>query len=149
MVEDLLTTPNLPALFVLSFLAATLIPLGSEWLLITLILNNQNLWPAVLTATMGNYLGACTTYIIGAWGADFLTKKIVRISKRQQQKASNLYKKYGKWSLLFSWLPVVGDPLCLIGGMQHLNFWFFSILVLIGKFMRYAIIGTITWKSIN
>ena len=138
---NLLTEAGLPALFLLSFLASTLLPLGSEWLLITLIANHQPLWPAVLTATTGNYLGAGTTYFIGFWGATFLTEKVLGRNKAAHAKATLFYQRYGKWSLLLSWLPVVGDPLCLIGGVQRLNFGLFSLLVISGKLIRYAVVG--------
>ena len=140
---------GLPGLFTLSFLAATIIPLGSEWLLVTLILQDQQLWPVVLTATAGNYLGACTTFLMGSWGSGYLSKKIIRISPKQQQQANLFYQKYGKWSLLLSWLPVLGDPLCLIAGIQRLNFKFFSFLVIAGKFMRYAGIAIITSATLQ
>jgi len=148
-VDYLFTDPGLTALFFLSFLAATLIPLGSEWLLVSLILNGLDFWPVVLTATAGNYLGSCTTYLIGSSGSEFLTQKVFGISKKSQEKADRFYQKYGKWSLLLSWLPIIGDPLCLVGGIQRLNFRIFSLLVILGKFGRYGVVGIITIISAN
>jgi membrane protein YqaA with SNARE-associated domain len=94
-----------------------------------------------MTATAGNYLGACTTYLIGIWGAHFVIRKILRIDDIQLVRVKKLYNKYGKVSLLLSWLPVLGDPLCLIAGIFRINFFHFSILVFIGKFFRYAILA--------
>ena len=109
--EDLLINSGLPALFVLSFLAATIIPLGSEWLLVTLLLNGHEACSVVTVATLGNYLGACTTYAIGFYGSDFLIRKILRVNDDSLTRAMSLYKNYGSWSLLFSWLPIIGHKL--------------------------------------
>lgn len=142
--EDLLTGNGLSALFILSFLAATIIPLGSEWLLIALLLNGHDAFPVVTVATVGNYLGACTTYAIGFYGSEFLIKKILRVNDNSLARATSLYKKYGSWSLLFSWVPIIGDPLCLAGGVLRLGFPVFSVLVFIGKLSRYAAIAYLT-----
>ena len=138
---SLLTTPSLPLLFALSFLAATILPIGSEWLLIVMVLQGFSLQNVVITATFGNYFGACTTYLIGIWGADFFIRRILRIGDTQIVKARKLYGKYGTWSLLLSWLPVVGDPLCLVAGIFRISFIRFSVLVFVGKFFRYAILA--------
>jgi membrane protein YqaA with SNARE-associated domain len=142
--ENFLVDHGLPALFLLSFLASTVFPLGSEWLVVTLILKNFQPEYVVAVATMGNYLGACTTYFVGLWGAVFLIKKVLRIDEASLAKAQMLYRRYGSWSLLFSWLPVIGDPLCLVGGALRINFILFSLLVFAGKLARYAIIAALT-----
>jgi membrane protein YqaA with SNARE-associated domain len=139
--NSLFTAPNLPLLFVLSFLAATILPLGSEWLMIIMIVQDFPLQDVIITATAGNYLGACTTYLIGIWGAHFVIRKILRIDDVQLVRVEKLYNKYGKLSLLLSWLPVIGDPLCLIAGIFRINFVHFSVLVFVGKFFRYAILA--------
>ncbi len=138
---SLFTAPNLPLLFILSFLAATILPLGSEWLIIVMVAQDFPIQDVIMTATAGNYLGACTTYLIGIWGADFVIRKILRIEDIQLIRVKNLYSKYGKLSLLLSWLPVIGDPLCLIAGIFRINFLHFSALVFVGKFLRYAILA--------
>jgi membrane protein YqaA with SNARE-associated domain len=136
------------ALFILGFLAATLVPVGSEWLLVALLLKGHDPLPAVAAATLGNTLGACTTYWIGLWGAPLVIGRLLRISPAQQEKAERLYSRYGSWSLLLSWLPVAGDPLCLVGGMLRIRFPRFFILVLSGKLTRYALICFATLKII-
>jgi membrane protein YqaA with SNARE-associated domain len=138
---SLFTAPNLPLLFILSFLAATILPIGSEWLLIVMILQEFPIQDVIMTATAGNYLGACTTYLIGTWGACFVIRSILRIDDVQLGRVKKLYNKYGMWSLLLSWLPVIGDPLCLIAGIFRINFVYFSVLVFVGKFFRYAILA--------
>ena len=142
--ETFLINNGLPALFVLSFIAATIIPLGSEWLLITLVINDLNPYSVVAVATTGNYLGACTTYVIGLYGSDFLVKKVLRIDDEKLARAMSHYKKYDSWSLLFAWLPIIGDPLCLAGGVLRLGFPLFSALVFVGKLARYAAIAYLT-----
>jgi membrane protein YqaA with SNARE-associated domain len=147
--ENFLVDHGLPALFLLSFLASTVIPLGSEWLVVTLILKCFQPEYVVAVATMGNYLGACTTYFVGLWGAVFLIKKVVRIDEASLAKARMLYRRYGSWSLLFSWLPVIGDPLCLVGGALRVNFILFSLLVFAGKLARYAVVAAVTASAMH
>ena len=142
--QDFLLQHGLPALFLISFLAATVLPLGSEWLLVALILQSHSVENVVAVATLGNYLGACTTYAIGIWGSTFIMEKILRIDGEQFQRASRLYQRYGSWSILLSWVPIIGDPLCLVGGTLRLNFLQFSLLAFSGKLARYALIASIT-----
>ena len=130
--------PSLPVLFILSFLAATVVPIGSEWLLVVMILSGFSPVQTVMTATVGNYLGGCTTYLIGIYGSDFIINKLLRITDAELTRARGIYKKYGSWSLLLSWLPIVGDPLCLLAGIFRIGFIRFSLLVFSGKFLRYT-----------
>ena len=141
MSHDTLTNLGLPGLFLLSFLAATVIPIGSEWLLAVLVTQSVHPGAAVATATIGNYLGACATYAIGWWGADPVAERLLGMGKEAARRARRAFNRYGSWSLLFSWLPVVGDPLCLVGGMARVPFGLFSILVIIGKLGRYAAVA--------
>uniref|UniRef100_A0A831U2M1 DedA family protein n=1 Tax=Geobacter metallireducens TaxID=28232 RepID=A0A831U2M1_GEOME len=145
--EQLLATHGLPALFGMSFLAATLVPIGSEWLLVTLLLKHHDPVLAVAVATVGNWLGACTTYSVGMWGGPFLVRRVLRIDEATERRADRLYARYGSWSLLFSWLPVIGDPLCLVGGILRVGFGRFSLLVGSGKLARYAFIAWVTVKG--
>lgn len=142
--EYLTGTYSYPALFAVSFLAATILPLGSEWLLVAMVLQQFNPVSAVTVATAGNYLGALTTYLLGLLGSEFLVRNIFRIDANQQHKAERFYQRYGSWSLLLSWLPVVGDPLCLVGGILKVPFARFSLLVLAGKSARYAVVAYLT-----
>ncbi len=141
--DYLFTSHGLMSLFILSFLASTIVPLGSEWLLAALVVSGHDPVLSVAVATAGNTLGACTTYGIGLFGGPFLIGRILRISDEARQKAEKLYTRYGIWSLLFSWVPVVGDPLCLVGGMLRVRFRCFTVLVLSGKLARYTIVSLI------
>jgi len=149
LLHDHLINNGLPALFLLSFLASTLLPLGSEWLLIVMIVGGRSIESVVAVATIGNYLGACTTYLVGLWGSTYLITKILRISDENLTRADSLYRKYGSWSLLLSWLPVVGDPLCLLGGIFRVRFFHYSILVFSGKLARYITVALVTKMSIQ
>jgi len=142
-------TPNLPLLFLLSFLAATILPLGSEWLLVLMISQGFPAESAVITASIGNYLGGCTTFLIGVAGSEYLIQRVLRIDQRQLERAQNFYKKYGSWSLLFTWMPVLGDPLCLLAGICKVSFFRFSILVFLGKFARYATLALLVRKGMG
>lgn len=144
--HDFLASHGYPALFLLSFLASTLIPLGSEWLLVTMMLKRHDPVVSVAVASVGNYLGACTTYWIGVYGGPFLIGKILRIDAGARKRAERFFGKYGSWSLLFSWLPVIGDPLCLVGGLLRVHFGRFSLLVFTGKLVRYA---TVAWLILH
>ena len=136
------------ALFVLSFLASTLLPLGSEWLLILLLTRNHDPAGLVLVAAVGNTLGACTTYLVGFFGSDWLVEKLLRVDREKQHRAEKTYARYGAWSLLFSWVPVVGDPLCLVGGLLKVGFARYVLLVASGKFIRYAVVAWLTLKAV-
>ncbi len=140
-------SPGLPALFLLSFLAATILPIGSEWLLVILIMQGLSPTNVVITASIGNFLGACTTYLIGIWGSDFFIRSVLRISDEQLARSRKVYEKYGTWSLLVSWLPVVGDPLCLLAGLFRVGLGRFSLLVFVGKFSRYATLAFLALRG--
>ncbi len=147
--SDILLHHSLTTLFAISFLAATILPLGSEWLLVTLILQSHPIAEVVMVATLGNFLGACTTYTIGLWGSTFLTKKFLGIDETRFNKTVLLYKKYGSWSLLVSWLPIIGDPLCLVSGSLRLNFLLFSLFTFSGKLARYIVVATVTANTVG
>ncbi|MDA3969950.1 MAG: DedA family protein [Desulfobulbaceae bacterium] len=147
--EYLLPNNELLALFTLSFLAATILPLGSEWYLITLIIQGHNAAEVVSVATAGNFLGGWTTYVLGFWSSAFITTRILRISQQDSGKALALYQRYGSWSLLLSWVPVIGDPLCLVAGSLKLHPLIFSFFVFTGKCGRYGILAYVTAQGIS
>lgn len=130
-----------PALLLLSFLASTLVPMGSEWLLAVLLLNAFDPLAVVLVATLGNTAGALATYALGLWGGPVLTTRLLRVSSDSQRRAERLFARYGIWSLLFSWLPLLGDPLCLVAGILRTRFWSFLLLVSSGKLARYLVVA--------
>lgn len=136
------------SLFLLSFLASTVVPVGSEWMLVALLLNGHSAVGTVAVATIGNTLGACTTYAIGLYGSSLLMERVLRVDPAAMQAAQRRYARYGSWSLLFSWVPVIGDPLCLVSGALKTPFTLFLVLVSAGKLARYAFVGILTaWIS--
>lgn len=149
MLHDWLRQPGYPSLFFMSFMASTLLPLGSEWLLVSMLVAGYDPVSAVATATIGNYLGAVATYLIGIYGGSWLIGKVLRVSPEQQDRARNYYQRFGVYSLLFSWLPVVGDPLCLMGGVLRVNFGLFSLLVAVGKLARYVVTALVTLTAVG
>ena len=148
--QEFLTSHGYPALFIVSFLASTLLPLGSEWLLVALLLKGFSPLPVVAVASVGNFLGACTSYYIGIYGSLFFTEKIFRLSKSDRERAERAFVRYGCWSLLFTWLPVIGDPLCVVAGMLRMAFLPFTVMVMAGKSGRYAVLAwaTLAGKSL-
>lgn len=144
MLHDWLNQPGYIALFFMSLLASTLLPLGSEWLLVMMLVSGYDPVSTVATATVGNYLGALVTYLIGIAGGAWLIENVMRVSPQQLDRANSYYRRFGVYSLLFSWLPIIGDPLCLAGGVLRTNFWMFSLLVALGKLARYAVTAVIT-----
>jgi membrane protein YqaA with SNARE-associated domain len=149
MLHDWLNQPGYGTLFFVSFLASTLLPLGSEWLLVMMLTGGYDPLSTVATATVGNYLGAVVTYLIGIAGGSWLIEKVLRVSPQQQERAQKQYQRFGVYSLLFSWLPIIGDPLCLAGGVLRTNFWIFSLLVAVGKLARYAVTAIITLTAVG
>lgn len=142
--ESSLASHGYSGLFVLSFLASTLLPVGSEWLLVLMLLKGNDPFSTVSVATVGNYLGSCTTWAIGIWGGPLLVRRILRIDPATEEAAVRFYRRYGVWSLLLSWMPIIGDPICLAGGILKVDFTRFSLLVFTGKLVRYAVVSWLT-----
>jgi membrane protein YqaA with SNARE-associated domain len=145
--KGLLGEQGYPLLFLVSFLASTVLPIGSELLLSGMLLSGYNPVATVAVATFGNTLGACTNWLIGRYGGEWVVARFFRISEQHQKRAEGWYNKYGMPSLLFSWLPVVGDPLCLVGGMLKVRFDLFLILVAVGKLGRYLVLAWVTLQA--
>ena len=108
MLHDWFNQPGYAALFTVSFLASTLLPLGSEWLLVMMLVSGYDPLTTVGTATAGNYLGAVTTYLIGMCGGNWLVTNVLRVSPEQQERARSHYRRYGSFSLFFSPYKEIG-----------------------------------------
>lgn len=134
------------SLFFIAFLAATILPFSSEVILAGLSTTSSEKIPLLVVASLGNVLGSSFNYILGKYTRNLETKKWFPFSTNQLQKTSYWFAKYGKWSLLFAWLPVIGDPLTYIAGVARMHFVPFLILVTIGKVSRYLlIINGVDW----
>lgn len=128
------------SLFFSGFVAATLFPASSEALLLALLSQGYTpLWLFV-AATAGNTLGSCVNWYLGLRLLDFQHKRWFPVSVSALNKAQLQFSRFGKLSLLFAWLPIVGDPLTLVAGVMKVRFALFFILVLLGKALRYALL---------
>ena len=129
------------SLFSISFLAATILPLSSELMLAGLIAtsNYDNLL-LLIVASFGNVLGSIINWILGFYSRNLAIKKWVLFKGKQIENSSRWFNKFGKWSLLFAWVPIIGDPLTLVAGLLRVKFIEFLILVTIGKVSRYFLI---------
>jgi membrane protein YqaA with SNARE-associated domain len=125
-------------LFGWSFLAATIIPLGSEPALAVLVRRDYPLWPLVGVATLGNYLGACTTYWLARKAAAIVAD---RRGARELPRAARLVADRGAPILLLSWVPLLGDALVAAAGAAGTPFGRFSLWTALGKFLRYVAVA--------
>lgn len=126
-------------IFTISILSATILPLSSEATLIYYLEDGKNSLYLLIFAGSGNTIGSIINYFIGIKGINWLVKS-KKISKSRLKKSQDIFNKYGKYSLLLSWLPIIGDPLTLVAGALKFNFRLFIIIVSISKFGRYSII---------
>jgi membrane protein YqaA with SNARE-associated domain len=140
---NLLALPRfgLSTVFVVSFISATLLPLGSEPAVFGLIKLNPDLyWPTVLVATVGNTLGGAVDWWMG-YGAHKVVDKYHHSSTHLR--VLKWLERLGPRACLLSWLPVVGDPLCAVAGWLKLPFWPCLAYMAVGKFARYLVMTTV------
>ena len=129
----LLSAPavGLSSVFIIAFVSATLVPLGSEPAVFAVVKSNPAMfWPAILVATVGNTLGGALDYFIGY-------RAKVAFAKERQSRWFGWLAHHGPKTMLLSWVPGIGDPLCTLGGWLHLPFWPSLGYMAIGKFARY------------
>ena len=138
---DIFTAYGYIGLFFAAFLAATILPLSSEAVLYFSIQQSGDWWIPVLIASLGNILGSVINYWLGYKGSNFLLKKLLRMDTNSIRKATNRFQRYGVYSLLFAWVPVIGDPLTVAAGLFKTRFILFLLLVSIGKSSRYLLFG--------
>ena len=131
---------SLTTVFVVSFISATLLPLGSEPVVLGVVhLNPDMLWPVVLVATIGNTLGGALDWWMG-FGAHQVADKYSH--SNQHTRVLDWLKKLGPKACLLAWLPLVGDPLCAVAGWLRLPFWPCLAYMAVGKFARYLLMTT-------
>ncbi|RON52004.1 YqaA family protein [Pseudomonas frederiksbergensis] len=132
-------------LFLAAFGAATLLPLQSEALLVGLLLSNRYwLWSLLAVATVGNVLGSLVNWWLGRGIERFRERRWFPVNPRHLETARKHYQRYGHWSLLLSWVPVIGDPLTLVAGVMREPLGRFLLIVTFAKGARYGVLAAIT-----
>ncbi len=125
-------TVGLTSVFVISFISATLVPMGSEPAVFAVVKANGALfWPVIGVATLGNTLGGAFDYLLGY-------RAKVAFARERQTRWFAWLARYGPKTMLLSWVPGIGDPLCTLAGWLHLPFWPSIIYMAAGKFIRYV-----------
>ena len=146
---DFLTEWGLFGLFISSFLSATVIPFSSEFVLSFMILNGFDIYLTILIATIGNWLGGLSSYLIGSLGKWTIIEKYFAVDKNKVFKFKLKVDRFGSVLAFFSWLPIIGDVIALSLGFLRTNFILVSIWMLLGKILRYIIWGSITYWSLS
>ncbi|MDQ7085023.1 MAG: YqaA family protein [Sulfurovum sp.] len=124
-------------LFSIAFLSATLLPMGSEALLLYDYTQGYAWFGLWLVATVGNTLGSVVNYVLGYKGEQYLVQK-GHLSTTNITKFKGFFDRYGGWTLLLSWVPIIGDPLTFVAGVLRYSFGYFVMIVMIAKGLRYA-----------
>ncbi|GAB3755878.1 YqaA family protein [Lysobacter olei] len=136
------------ALFASAFGAATLLPLQSEAMLVGLLLADHSPLALLAVASAGNILGSLVNWFIGLRIEHYRDRRWFPVGEPQLAKAQRWYQRYGKWTLLLSWVPVVGDPLTLVAGVMREPLPVFLLLVGVAKVARYAVLAvTVLWAT--
>lgn len=129
-------------LFLTAFGAATILPLQSEALLLALLgFGGHSFWLLIALATAGNVLGSALNWWLGRYLERYQDRRWFPVSAVRLGQARKHYRRYGQWSLLLSWAPVIGDPLTLVAGLMREPFGRFLALVLIAKLGRYLLVA--------
>jgi membrane protein YqaA with SNARE-associated domain len=127
---------GLTSVFLISFIAATLVPMGSEPAVFAVVRANQALyWQVIVVATVGNTLGGAVNYWIG-YGAK------ATFAQERESRWFGWLKRYGAKTMLLAWVPAIGDPICTLAGWLKLPFWPSVFYMAAGKFLRYLMV---TW----
>ena len=130
------------SLFTISFLAATILPFSSELMLVSMLsIENYNRTLLIAFSSLGNILGSVFNWVLGFYFIKLQNKKWFPFKEKQISKSSLWFEKYGKWSLLLAWVPIIGDPLTFVAGTMKTKILTFIILVSIGKIARYLFIS--------
>ncbi|WDJ91553.1 DedA family protein [Xanthomonas campestris] len=134
------------SLFALALIAATLLPAQSEAALVALLLDGGSVWGLVAAASAGNVLGSLINWWIGREVTRFQGRRWFPIKPSALLRAQAWYGRYGKWSLLLSWMPIIGDPLTLAAGVMRERLGVFLMLVTVAKTTRYAVLA---WATVG
>ncbi|TGU96694.1 DedA family protein [Mesorhizobium sp. M00.F.Ca.ET.151.01.1.1] len=136
------------SLFLAALIAATILPMQSGAVLVGLLLTDYSPWLLIAVASVGNVLGSVVNWLIGRDLERFRDRPWFPVNEAGLERAQQWYRRYGKWSLLLSWAPVVGDPLTVVAGTLRGPFRMFLLLVTIAKVGRYLVLAAVTLKVI-
>lgn len=140
--DDLLP---LAGLFSAAFVAATLLPAQSEAVLVALLVTGKHApLTLVAVATVGNVGGSVVNWLLGRGVERFRGRRWFPVSARALERSTKWYQRWGRWSLLLSWMPIIGDPLTVAAGLMREPFWSFLLLVTLAKAGRYFILAAVT-----
>ncbi|MDE2446207.1 MAG: DedA family protein [Alphaproteobacteria bacterium] len=135
------------SLFLIAFAAATILPLQSELVVLGLLVAGQQPWPIIVAvASVGNVLGSIVNWILGRSLLRFQDKRWFPASRDSLLRAENWYRRFGRGTLLLSWVPIVGDPLTIIAGVLREPLWSFTLLVTLAKTGRYLALAAVALK---
>ena len=132
-------------LFAVALGAASILPMQSEPVLVALLLlSEQPVWALVAVASLGNTLGSCINWLLGRAVERFRDRRWFPVPPDKLACAEGWYARWGRWSLLMSWAPIIGDPLTVMAGVLREPFWTFLLLVAIAKTGRYIVLTLVT-----
>ncbi len=132
-------------LFAAAFLSATIFPFQSEALLFgMLVAEHYSWWVLIGVASLGNVLGSIVNWFLGRSFAHFENRRWFPANRAQMKKAESWYRRYGRWTLLLSWTPIIGDPLTMVAGVMREPLPMFILLVTIAKTGRYLAVGALS-----
>ena len=136
-------------LFLAAFGTASLLPMQSEAVLVGMLLSGKYAALTLLAiATLGNVLGSVLNWLLGRSVERFRHKRWFPVSEQKLDRAQQFYLRYGRWSLLLSWMPIIGDPLTMIAGVMREPLWSFVLIVTLAKGTRYLLLtaATLGWS---
>ena len=137
-------------LFLSALIAATLIPAQSEAVLVALLVAGKHAVGVLLAvATVGNVAVSALNWLLGRYLTRYAGRRWFPVSNAQLERAASTYARWGHWSLLGAWLPVIGDPLTVAAGFLHTPFWRFLVIVTLAKGGRYAVLAWATLSVVS
>jgi membrane protein YqaA with SNARE-associated domain len=140
MLEGIIYDLGYIGIFLISFLASSIFPLSSEPFVALMVYLDYNILLILVFATIGNFLGSLSNYYFGLLGDKFFLSKYIKEDNKYRLKAEKIFNRFASWALFFSWIPIVGDLFCVYAGTIKYNLKRFSVIVFLGKLIRFIIV---------